>query len=174
METLVQLSEPSDSIQITIYTTALLSRFCFLRIVGNAFCPIKNVRIFHFYLISIFLISCKAGNQKPSVTEKPILENRTEDSAKVIKNPGDDDRFASRNLIIFYDEKIGNEALSKAVEDFDAVIISRYNALKGIAIRIPDNKSIEAAIIYFKNVKGVTSVSRDRIYRLDPPIRQLD
>ena len=40
-----------------------------------------------------------------------------------------------------------------------------------MAIRIPDGTDIHKAIAWFKNVKGVTSVARDQIYRLTDPVR---
>lgn len=72
-----------------------------------------------------------------------------------------------RNLIIFYDEKVGAKYLERAIEEYGAEIIYHYNQLNGFAIRIPQAKTIEAAIPFFKKVQGVKEVSRDKLHHLD-------
>lgn len=77
----------------------------------------------------------------------------------------------SPNKLILYYEKGNKVTVKKAIEKYGAEIIYEYNALGGFAIKIPPGKSIESAIAYFKKVKGITSVHRDRIIKLDDPIR---
>lgn len=82
-----------------------------------------------------------------------------------------DKSITTRTLIIYYDEKIGSQFLMDAVQEIGAELIYEYKTLKGIAVRIPEQKSVESAISYFKKIKGVSSVHRDRIYSIDPPVR---
>lgn len=75
------------------------------------------------------------------------------------------------NLIIFYDKKVGPKHLERAIEEYPAEIIYRYNQLNGFAVRIPSAQSIDAAIRYFKKIQGVRQVSRDKLHHLDEPSR---
>ncbi len=91
---------------------------------------------------------------KKITTQKVPAQN-----VKTLKNA------ANRNLIIFY--KKGKKAkVEEAIKKYDAEIVYEYNALSGFAIKIPENKDINAAIIYFQKLKNVTSVSRDKIHQL--------
>ena len=86
----------------------------------------------------------------------------------------DEDRFqeyAPDRLIIMYDEKIGKEPLLKALKDYGAEIIYDYDFIPGMAVKIPEGGDIKEAIKYFKAVKGVVSVERDRIIRLTDPVK---
>ena len=86
----------------------------------------------------------------------------------------DEDRFqdyAPDRLIIMYDEKTGKEPLLKALKDYNAEIIYDYDIVPGMAVKIPEGSDIKDAIKYFRAVKGVVSVERDRIIRLTDPIK---
>lgn len=69
-------------------------------------------------------------------------------------------------LIIYYDKSVGVEPLLKAAKRYGSEIIYRYNIISGVALRVPEGKTDEEAIAYYKKVKGVLQVSRDRIYHL--------
>ncbi len=71
----------------------------------------------------------------------------------------------SRVLIIMYDGNIGSETLIKAADEYGAEIIYRYDNINGIAVRVPDGKSMPEAMKYFQAVEGVLSVSIDRPVR---------
>jgi len=43
--------------------------------------------------------------------------------------------------------------------------------MPGMAIKRPDNKSLEETMQYFRTVKGVVSVDYDHIIRLTDPVR---
>ena len=73
-----------------------------------------------------------------------------------------DARFDSRVLIIFYDKEVGDKPLLESLSTYDAELVYSYEILGGIAINIPPDKDILEAIEYFKSVKGVLSVERDR------------
>ena len=74
---------------------------------------------------------------------------------------------SEHSLMISYDVSIGKDALIAAIEEYGATIIYDYNNFNFVAIRIPDGKFIGEAIEFFKNVDGVISVQKERIYHLD-------
>lgn len=121
----------------------------------------KNYHLL-FFLLFITLGSCI--NKKTTKTEpRKVQENKPiiiEEKTKF-----------TRNLIIYYNRDIGKDFLLEAVKNYGAQLIHDYNALGGISIKIPEDKSIQEAIIYFKKVKGVTSVHRDEIIKLDDPVK---
>lgn len=73
-----------------------------------------------------------------------------------------DPRFDSRVLIIFYDKETGKNPLLESLSAYDATLVYSYKYVNGIAIDIPPDKDILEAIEYFKTIKGVLSVERDR------------
>ena len=75
--------------------------------------------------------------------------------------------YAPRVLIVMYDAEVGKEPLKYAINEYGAEVIYEYNIIKGFAIRIPSDNDIEAAIKYFQEVEGVTSVEKDRLLHLD-------
>ena len=70
-----------------------------------------------------------------------------------------------------YDQEAGKDSLLKAVKDYKAEIIYDYSIIPGMAIRKPDDKTLEESMQYFKKVKGVVSVEYDHIYRLTDPVK---
>ena len=75
-------------------------------------------------------------------------------------------QYTERTLIVFYDPAVGSEPLLQAVKDYGAEVGYQYKNLNGISILLAQGQNIEAAQRYFRNVRGVLSVSRDRIMRL--------
>lgn len=123
---------------------------------------------------TLLIFSCKT---KPAAVAE--VESRKiitlPDSIKRTSLPsGKENPRVTRTLIIYYDPEIGDNVLLKAVEDYGAELTYQYKALKGIAMRIPDGKTMENAMVYFRKVKGVTSVHRDQIHSIDPPIRSIN
>ena len=90
---------------------------------------------------------------------------------KEIRLRNSDEEFSPNTLIIMCDEATGKEPLRKAVKEYGAEIIYDYTIINGMAIRIRDGVKIEEAIEYFKKVKGVVSVNRDRINHLVEPVK---
>jgi hypothetical protein len=76
-------------------------------------------------------------------------------------------RYSSHTLIIFYGGKKSKSRLLKAVRRYGAKPIYVYNNFSGMAICLPEGKKLEEAIAYFRKVKGVVSVNRDYVYKLD-------
>ena len=110
-------------------------------------------------LLATFGLLCSCGTPKKAV---PI------ESAPTLENPQD---VSPSTLIFMYDTEIGKEPLQNAVKQYGAEIIYDYSIIPGMAIRIPEGKDIHEAIEYFKKVKGVVSVERDRIYHLTDPVK---
>jgi hypothetical protein len=81
------------------------------------------------------------------------------------------EKFSPNVLIISYDAEVGKKVLLKAVKDYKAEIIYDYKIINAIAIRIPKDKTLDESITYFKGVKGVIAVEKDRILELDDPVR---
>lgn len=78
---------------------------------------------------------------------------------------------APDRLIIMYDEKVGKDPLTKAIGEYGAEIIYDYSIIPGMAIKIPEGKTLEEAMAFFKKVEGVISVEKDHIIRLTDPVK---
>ncbi|MCR5131232.1 MAG: DUF1294 domain-containing protein [Prevotella sp.] len=104
----------------------------------------------------LFLTSCKT-KQVAEITELPQGQFAPEHSSTV--------------FIVMYDRSIGKEPLLKAIKKYKAKIIYDYNITPGMALKKPDNKTLEETMQYFRKVKGVISVEYDHIYRLTDPVR---
>lgn len=78
----------------------------------------------------------------------------------------ENDTFSPNTLIISYDIEAGTASLDKAINDYGAEVIYRYDNINAVAIRILDGKDIHEAIQHFSAIEGVTAVNRDRKMRL--------
>lgn len=130
----------------------------------------STLTLFQLFFAAFITISCsvkRAPNAEPA-PQKSLT--KISDTVRII--PVQKDKtLTTRTLIIYYDEEVGDRFLLGAVKEIGAVLVYEYKTLKGIAVRIPEQQSVESAITYFKKVKGVRSVHRDRIYSIDPPVR---
>ena len=79
--------------------------------------------------------------------------------------------FSPTNLIITYDSIVGKQPLMDAINSSGAQIIYDYHFIHGMAIRKPDNMTLDEAIAFFRRVKGVLAVERDHIIRLTDPVK---
>jgi len=86
----------------------------------------------------------------------------------VLPQPQQQQQYSPSTLIIYYDEGIGSEPLMKAIEDYNAEIIYKYNNFSSMAIKIPSDKTLDEAIKYFENVNGVLMVNKDQVYQITP------
>lgn len=68
----------------------------------------------------------------------------------------------TNNLLIWYDEKIGVDPLLRAVQRYGADILYRYEKMNGIAVLIPQDRSLQQAKSDFEQVNGVLSVDIDQ------------
>ena len=92
-------------------------------------------------------------------------------SGKEVRLRDSNEEFTPNTLIIICDEATGKEPLRKAIKEYGAEIIYDYTIINGMAIEISEGTKIEDAIEYFKKVKGVVSVNRDRINHLVEPVK---
>ena len=74
-------------------------------------------------------------------------------------------------FLVMYDAEIGKEHLLKAIEDYKCEIKYDYSIINGMALKKPDNRTLEGTMQYFKKVKGVTNVEYDHVYRLTDPVK---
>lgn len=70
-------------------------------------------------------------------------------------------------LIIFYDGNKVQKRLLKAAKKIGAEVVYTYRSFNAIAIRKPDDWTLNATKEYFENMKGVLQVNYDHIYKLD-------
>lgn len=69
-------------------------------------------------------------------------------------------------LIIMYDKAKGKKSLMRAIRKWKAQMLYDYKNFNGIAISLPTTCGEQEAIQYFRNVKGVLSVQKDRKMQL--------
>jgi uncharacterized membrane protein YsdA (DUF1294 family) len=74
-------------------------------------------------------------------------------------------------FLVMYDVEIGKEPLLKAIDDYKCEIKYDYSIINGMALKKPDDKTLEETMQYFKKVKGVTNVEYDHVYRLTDPVK---
>jgi len=108
-------------------------------------------KIFIISTIVFGLYSCSTNNK---IKEKELAENK---ELNYVKN----------SLIINYDPEIGNGELLKQIEKYGAKVDYKYENFNSVAITIPENKKLEDAEKFFKNVKGVSLISKNYIMKLD-------
>lgn len=70
-----------------------------------------------------------------------------------------------------YDAEIGKEPLLKAIKDYKVEIIYDYNIINGMALKKPEDKTLEETMQYFKSVKVVTNVEYDHVIHLTDPVK---
>lgn len=85
--------------------------------------------------------------------------------------PGTPQEHSTSVFLIMYDSEVGKEPLLKAIEEYGCEIVYDYSIITGMALKKPENKTLEETMEYFRKVKGVTNVEYDKIYRLDDPVK---
>ena len=96
-----------------------------------------------------------------------------EHKMKQIHKPVDTPLFSPNTLIISFDKEVGNAPLLEAIREYGAELVFDYGKANSVAIRKPEAKTIEETIVFFKKVKGVTHVDRDRILKVPKPGRRI-
>lgn len=74
-------------------------------------------------------------------------------------------------FLVMYDEKVGKEPLQKAIKEYKCEMVYDYGIINGMALKKPEDKTLEETMQYFKGVKGVTTVEYDHIIRLTDPVK---
>ena len=119
----------------------------------------RTLSVISFLLL--LAVSCGTSRQMSAVPEQKVESSES--------NPYEE--YSPNTLIIMCDQTVGKDPLYKAIKEYGAEIIYDYSIIYGMAVKIPDGKLIEDAIEYFKTVKGVISVNRDRIMHLVEPVQ---
>ncbi len=125
-------------------------------------------KTYYFHVVDENTIS---SEEKVSSSSYVINYFTRFDESSFLTKSFEEEMFSPNTLIIMYDAEIGKAPLAKAVSSYGAEIIYDYSIIPGMAIRIPEGTDIRRAISYFKNVKGVVSVERDRITHLTDPVK---
>lgn len=74
-------------------------------------------------------------------------------------------------FLLMYDAEIGKGPLLKAIKEYGCEIVYDYGIINGMALKKPEDKTLEETMAYFKKVKGVTNVEYDHIIRLTDPVK---
>ena len=74
-------------------------------------------------------------------------------------------------FLVMYDADIGKEPLLKAIQDYKVEVIYDYRMMNGMALKKPDDRSLEETMAFFRKVKGVLSVEYDHVYHLTDPVK---
>ena len=74
-------------------------------------------------------------------------------------------------FLVMFDEKVGKESLLEAIKAYKCEIKYDYNFINGMALKKPEDKTLEETMQYFRSVKGVTTVEYDHIIRLTDPVK---
>lgn len=114
-------------------------------------------------LFVVFVMSLSINTLAQRTADGDTLINTT----PVRSQPTGDREYSPKTLIIFYQGAKGKWRLLRAVKRYRATIIYQYCYMSGIAITIPDGKTLDESIAYFERVKGVVSVNKDHICHLD-------
>ena len=74
-------------------------------------------------------------------------------------------------FLVMYDEKVGKEHLQKAIKEYKCEIVYDYGMINGMALKKPEDNTLEETMQYFRGVKGVLTVEYDHIIRLTDPVK---
>ena len=119
-----------------------------------------------FLLMTACKTKGKASLNAPKKVEMAETPSLSGEIGKEVKGA-----YSPNTLIIMVDTLVGKEPLLQAIKDYGATLKYDYNLIPGVAIRIPEGKTLQESIAYFKQVRGVVSVSKDRITRLTDPVK---
>ena len=85
--------------------------------------------------------------------------------------PSASDQHSPTVFLVMYDAEVGKGPLLEAIQNYGCEIIYDYHIINGMALKKPDEVSLEQTMQHFKTVKGVLSVDYDHIYRLTDPVQ---
>lgn len=119
-----------------------------------------------FLLMTACKTKGKASLNAPKKVEMAKTPSLSGEIGKEVKGA-----YSPNTLIIMVDTLVGKEPLLQAIKDYGATLKYDYNLIPGVAIRIPEGKTLQESIAYFKQVRGVVSVNKDRITRLTDPVK---
>jgi len=121
-------------------------------------------------IVIVLLTSCKT--KQAVELSAPIHSHQIEQEHSCVPSVASDQRSSAPNVfLVMYDEKVGKAPLQKAVKAYKCEVIYDYNIINGMALKKPDDKTLEETMQYFKGVKGVLTVEYDHVIRLTDPIK---
>ena len=121
-------------------------------------------------IVIVLLTSCKT--KQAVELSAPIHSHQVEQEHSGVPLVASDQRSSAPNVfLVMYDEKVGKAPLQKAVKAYKCEVIYDYNIINGMALKKPDDKTLEETMQYFKGVKGVLTVEYDHVIRLTDPIK---
>ena len=108
-------------------------------------------------IVLLLLVSCKS---QQTVALSPSIQGQQVDQ-----------EHSPHVFLVMYDAEVGKEPLQKAIKSYKCEVIYDYKIIHGMALKKPENKTLEETMHYFRGVKGVLSVEYDRINHLVEPVR---
>ena len=70
-----------------------------------------------------------------------------------------------------YDAEVGKQPLLEAIKEYGCEIVYDYHMINGMALRKPDDKTLDETMQHFRRVKGVLTVEYDHVYHLTDPVK---
>jgi len=74
-------------------------------------------------------------------------------------------------LLVMYDAEVGKQPLLEAIKDYGCEIVYDYHMINGMALKKPDDKTLDETMQHFRRIKGVLTVDYDYIYHLTDPVK---
>lgn len=105
----------------------------------------------------LIVVSCKTEQAIETVRPLPEKHDVPEHSPDV--------------FLITYDAETGKEPVLKAIKKYKCEIVYDYHTFNGMALKKPEDQTLEETMQYFREVKGVLTVEYDYIIRLDDPVK---
>ena len=78
--------------------------------------------------------------------------------------------YSPNVFLVMYDAELGRGPLLQAIKEYKCEIIYDYSIINGMALKKPENKSLEETMKDFRKIKGVIGVEYDHIMRLTNPV----
>lgn len=82
-----------------------------------------------------------------------------------------DDEHSQSVFLVMYDAEVGKQPLLQAIKDYGCEVVYDYHFINGMALKKPNNKTLEETMRHFGQVAGVVAVEYDHITRLTDPVR---
>lgn len=116
----------------------------------------------------LFCVGCSSSKFNHGVPKQYYLQFQgVQTKSQQISLKKDSTRYNPKTLIIYYNQDNGKKNIVEAIKQYGATILYLYNNINGIVISIPESKTQEESIQYFKKLKGVLEVTKDYKYKID-------
>ena len=116
----------------------------------------------------LFCVGCSSSKFNHGVPKQYYMQFQGgQNGNRQISLKKDSTQYNPKTLIIYYNQNNGKKNIVEAIKQYGATILYSYNNINGIAISIPEGKTLEESIQYFKKIKGVVEVNKDYKYKTD-------